>query len=553
MHDADEQEGTGRLIASKRQSLMKADLRHIAEPEELAEAEKLAANLAKAMRYRLSRRYRMASKGPRIDLRRTSRRNIPHGGDPIELVRRKRPDKPVRIVVLLDVSGSMKQYSRFFLQFVKGLVSTWVETDAYLFHTRLVRVTEAMRDKDPIKAMSRLALMTQGFGGGTEIARSLRHFNDRYAKAALNSRSVVMILSDGYDTGDASGVAREMKRLRRKARRIVWLNPLIGWRDYQPVAKAMAEALPHVDCFAAAHSLEALGKNGRRIRPALIRHDLALIRKKKMSKTVSEILTLANELSAKGSDYCVVTVVRTANATSAKAGAKALVTADGALHGFVGGGCVKGAVTRSALAALGEGNARLIRVKPKEDVVASVDTDGVELHKSSCPSGGTVDLFLEPMRQAMQVVICGASPVAMTLIGLAKTMGYRVTVAALAEDHASLAGADTYIDGFDMTSANVRDCDAIVIATQGKRDREAMTAAALNTRLLPRHGRQSAEDRQAPRSAHRKGPRPAPGRAPPRPGRTRYLGHRPGRNRPFHPRRDHPRQTRKGCEGGTGG
>lgn len=196
-----------------------------------------------------------------------------------------------------------------------------------------------------------------------------------------------------------------------------------------------------------------------------------------MSKTVSEILTLANELSAKGSDYCVVTVVRTANATSAKAGAKALVTADGVLHGFVGGGCVKGAATRSALAALGEGNARLIRVKPKEDVVAAVDTDGVELHKSSCPSGGTVDLFLEPMRQAMQVVICGASPVAMTLIGLARTMGYRVTVAALAEDHASLAGADSTIDGFDLTSANVRDCDAIVIATQGKRDREALTAA----------------------------------------------------------------------------
>lgn len=258
--DADGEEGTGRLIASRQTSLMKADLRHIAEPEELAEAERLAANLARAMRYRLSRRFRIASKGPRIDLRRTSRRNIPHGGDPIELVRRKRPDKPVRIVVLLDVSGSMKEYSRFFLQFVKGLVSTWVETDAYLFHTRLVRVTEAMRDKDPIKAMSRLALMTQGFGGGTEIARSLRHFNDRYAKAALNSRSVVMILSDGYDTGDPSSVAREMKRLRRKARRIVWLNPLLGWRDYQPVAKAMAAALPHVDCFAAAHSLEALAR-----------------------------------------------------------------------------------------------------------------------------------------------------------------------------------------------------------------------------------------------------------------------------------------------------
>jgi uncharacterized protein with von Willebrand factor type A (vWA) domain len=164
----------------------------------------------------------------------------------------------VRVVVLLDVSGSMKQYSRFFLQFVKGLVGTWAETDVYLFHTRLIRVTDALRDRDPMRAMSRLALMAQGFGGGTRIAGSLATFNERYAKSAINSRTVVMILSDGYDTGEATGLTREMLRLRRKARRIVWLNPLLGWRDYEPVARAMAEALPHVDCFAAAHSLEAL-------------------------------------------------------------------------------------------------------------------------------------------------------------------------------------------------------------------------------------------------------------------------------------------------------
>ena len=164
----------------------------------------------------------------------------------------------MRIVILLDVSGSMEQYSRFFLQFVKGLVGAWVESDAYLFHTRLVRVTEALRDSDPIRAMTRLALIAQGFGGGTRIAESLGVFNDRYAKMALNSRSVVVILSDGYDTGDASAMSGEMRRLRRRARRIVWLNPLLGWRGYEPVARAMAAALPHVDCFAAAHTLDAL-------------------------------------------------------------------------------------------------------------------------------------------------------------------------------------------------------------------------------------------------------------------------------------------------------
>jgi uncharacterized protein with von Willebrand factor type A (vWA) domain len=247
-----------RIAASKRTAIATKDLRHIVDPAELAEAEQLASRLARAMRYRLSRRSRVSPKGPRFDLRRTVRRNLPHGGEPIELVRRKRPDRPVRIVVLLDVSGSMQQYSRFFLQFVKGLVGTWAEADAYLFHTRLVRITDTLREADPIRAMTKLALMAQGFGGGTRIGESLRLFNDRYAKAALNSRTVVIILSDGYDTGSPELLAEQLKRLKRKARRVVWLNPLLGWRDYEPVSQAMAAALPHLDCFAAAHSLEAL-------------------------------------------------------------------------------------------------------------------------------------------------------------------------------------------------------------------------------------------------------------------------------------------------------
>ncbi|WP_119166138.1 vWA domain-containing protein [Algihabitans albus] len=249
---------TARLAASRQEALAKTDLRHIVDPEELAEAERLAGRLARALRDRLSRRYRLASRGPRLDLRRTTRRNLAHGGDPIELVWRRRPERPMRIVVLLDVSGSMQQYSRFFLQFVKGLVCSWVEADAYLFHTRLIRVTDAMRDKDPLRAMTRLGLMTQGYGGGTRIGGSLRSFNDRYAKSALGSRSVVIVLSDGYDTGEPAELARELQRLRRKARRVVWLNPLLGWRDYAPVARGMAAALPHLDCFASAHTLEAL-------------------------------------------------------------------------------------------------------------------------------------------------------------------------------------------------------------------------------------------------------------------------------------------------------
>ncbi|MEE9590574.1 MAG: VWA domain-containing protein [Hyphomicrobiaceae bacterium] len=248
----------GRLIASERTTRMNTDLRHFTDPEEIAEAERLAHDLARAVRYRLSRRYRRDQRGARLDLRKTIRANLSHGGEPMSLIRKSRPDRPVRIVVFLDVSGSMKAYSRFFLQFVKGLVCAWIDTDAYLFHTKLIRITDAVRDTDSIKAMTRLSLMADGFGGGTKLGASLRQFNDNYAKRALNSRSVVIILSDGYDTGTVNALSRELARLKRRAPRLVWMNPLLGWRQYQPVTAAMDAALPFIDHFAAANTLESL-------------------------------------------------------------------------------------------------------------------------------------------------------------------------------------------------------------------------------------------------------------------------------------------------------
>jgi len=196
-----------------------------------------------------------------------------------------------------------------------------------------------------------------------------------------------------------------------------------------------------------------------------------------MSITSADILKRINDLRSRNEEFCVVTVVRTANVTSAKAGAKALITSGGDIFGFVGGGCVTGAVKRVAAEVLTSGAPRLIRVKPKDEVVEQLDADGVELHKSSCPSGGTVELFIEPMRMAPRCIVCGASPVAASLVALAGAMGYRTVVAALADDHDRLPGADTYIDGFDLGSANPALGDAIVVSTQGKRDREALHAA----------------------------------------------------------------------------
>lgn len=196
-----------------------------------------------------------------------------------------------------------------------------------------------------------------------------------------------------------------------------------------------------------------------------------------MSITSAEIMDRINDLRSRNQEFCVVTVVRTANVTSAKAGAKALVTSSGEMFGFVGGGCVTGAVKRVTGEVMASGKPRLIRVKPKEDVLEQLDADGVELHKSSCPSGGTVELFIEPMLMAPRCIVCGASPVAAALVALAKAMGYRTVVAALKEDHERLPGADGYLAGFGLDAVGPVTADHIVVSTQGKRDREALHAA----------------------------------------------------------------------------
>jgi xanthine dehydrogenase accessory factor len=196
-----------------------------------------------------------------------------------------------------------------------------------------------------------------------------------------------------------------------------------------------------------------------------------------MIQADDKVFALMSELSGRGEEFCVATVVRTANATSAKAGAKAVVLADGAIEGFLGGSCVEGAVRRAAAEALAAGEPRLIRVKPGEEVVTPVDVDGVELHKSGCPSGGTVDLFIEPMRQAPRVIVCGASPVSVTLARLAQTMGYRITAVAAAEDLGCFDGIEQRCDDFSLNSLDVTARDFVVVATQGKRDREALTSA----------------------------------------------------------------------------
>jgi uncharacterized protein with von Willebrand factor type A (vWA) domain len=257
--EAEEGAGRGRRGgASRTESLAQFDVRRIADPEAAAAAHELAERLARRMRARLVRRQRARRSGRRLDLRRTIHRSISHGGTPLELVWRRRKPKPLRLVILLDASGSMSLYTGFFLRFIHGVVDAFHEAEAFVFHTRLVHVSDSLRERDVTRAIARLSLMAQGIGGGTRIGESLATFNRWHAQRVINSRTAVMILSDGYDTGEPERLAQEMRRLRRRCRRIIWLNPLIGWQGYAPEARGMQAALPYVDLFAPAHSLESL-------------------------------------------------------------------------------------------------------------------------------------------------------------------------------------------------------------------------------------------------------------------------------------------------------
>lgn len=244
--------------ASRAEQLADTDFRKIHDPDAVAQAHALAARLAKRMRTRFSRRERARLKGRRIDLRRTIRRNISHGGVPIELMWRKKKRKPLRLVVLLDASGSMSLYTSVFVRFIHGVLDNFREAEAFLFHTRLVHVSAALREKDAARALDRLSLLAQGVGGGTRIGESLATFNRWHAKSVIHSRTCVMIISDGYDTGAPDVMATEMRQLSRRCRRIVWLNPMIGWEDYTPSARGMQAALPFVSLFAPAHNLKSL-------------------------------------------------------------------------------------------------------------------------------------------------------------------------------------------------------------------------------------------------------------------------------------------------------
>ena len=226
-------------------------------PDEMQEIARAIMVVARRLATRESRRYRSTQRGHAIDLRRTMRRNIKYGGTVVELAKKRRKIRKPKIVLICDVSRSMDTYSKFLLQFIYALQNTFGRVESFVFSTRLTRVTDYFRSSDIYTALDRIAREVPDWSGGTRIGESLRTFNADWALRTVNKHTIVLIMSDGLDTGDASVL--EQKR----AARVIWLNPLLGNEDYRPLARGMSAALPHVNLFASAHNLASLQALGR--------------------------------------------------------------------------------------------------------------------------------------------------------------------------------------------------------------------------------------------------------------------------------------------------
>ncbi|MDX6722207.1 MAG: uncharacterized protein QOD44_379 [Solirubrobacteraceae bacterium] len=226
-------------------------------PEELEQARALIAGLRLSPPMRRTRRARRGRHGEHVDVRTTLRRSMRTGGDPVRIARRRRRVRPRKVVFLLDVSGSMEPYARALLALLQGSVGA-VHAEAFVFATRLTRVTRTLATRDPQAALDRALRAAPDWSGGTRIGEALRAFIDRHGRRGMARGAVVVILSDGWERDDPGEIGRQMARLRRLANRVVWVNPRAAAAEYAPLAGGMAAALPYCDAFLSGHSVTAL-------------------------------------------------------------------------------------------------------------------------------------------------------------------------------------------------------------------------------------------------------------------------------------------------------
>ncbi len=254
--EADEQE-IPILSASEEEELSEKHFSALAS-HELAALYRLMVRLDLATPVRRTRRRKRGRHGEHMDMRRTLRNSLKTGGDPIKLARRRRRVQKRRLVLLCDISGSMEPYARAYLQFLHCARASGPDHEAFVFATRLTRLTKQLAGRNPNRAIRRATEAVEDWSSGTRIGDALKSFNDKYGRRGMARGSVIVILSDGWERGDPEMVAREMERLARLAYRIVWVNPRVSAPGFQPKAGGLVAALPFCNALVSGHSLNAL-------------------------------------------------------------------------------------------------------------------------------------------------------------------------------------------------------------------------------------------------------------------------------------------------------
>ncbi|MEM9324117.1 MAG: VWA domain-containing protein [Bacteroidota bacterium] len=242
--------------ASKIESLKYTDFSKVAEMDSDF-LDELTNKLLQQLNHRLKRKLQQSKRGP-IDIRQSIRKNLSNGAELIDLAKQRKKKEKHRLVILLDVSGSMDKYSFYLLRFVWSLKSHLKNIEAFVFSTHLVRITEFLQQEQLTNTLLEMSHHARSWSGGTKIGECLADFNEQYAKRVLNGRSITIILSDGLDDGAPETMSEEIQKIKLRTSKLVWLNPLKGMEGYAPLARGMAAALPLVDNFQSAHNLQSL-------------------------------------------------------------------------------------------------------------------------------------------------------------------------------------------------------------------------------------------------------------------------------------------------------
>ena len=258
--ESDEETSSRLGGASARGSSETTDFGTITDPTDAQKLLDLTDELAKKLRYRLSRRRRSAAKGSAIDLRRALRQAVSTGGLPIKLPKKQKMTPPINVISFVDVSGSMDAYSLFFVRFIQAISVSFQRAESFLIHTRLVHISDAFKSGKADVVADKLSLMSQGWSGGTRLGSALLSFNESYARKYLNSKSVILLMTDGFDTDEPHLFEMALKRLKGAGYKLVWLNPFAGKEGYAPSANGTQLLDRYSDLTLPCHNLQSLLK-----------------------------------------------------------------------------------------------------------------------------------------------------------------------------------------------------------------------------------------------------------------------------------------------------